>query len=157
MGLAADSENLYCEYMWDAFSWSGSSNKQIFFDKQWGQEKCQAVGWATSYNGMERDEYKRCVCSENLGMENENCAQESGNVDPTPGPEPEPSPQPEPEPVGPTPLEELVAMILELRANPHYSDTEFSNTTWQVDETLDYIEEKLFTIEESFREAGYIQ
>ena len=30
-------------------------------------------------------------------------------------------------------------------------------TTWQVDETLDYVEEKLFSIEHAFKQAGYIQ
>jgi len=41
-------------------------------------------------------------------------------------------------------------MILEVQGTPHYSDTDLSNTTWQMDETLDYIEEKLFNIEQAF-------
>jgi hypothetical protein len=48
-------------------------------------------------------------------------------------------------------------MILEVQGTPHYSDTDLSNTTWQMDETLDYIEEKLFNIEQAFIQAGYMQ
>ena len=45
----------------------------MYFAKKWGTEKCQAVGWATSYSAFERDGYKRCVCEANLGIDNENC------------------------------------------------------------------------------------
>ena len=48
-------------------------------------------------------------------------------------------------------------MILEIRGNPHYGIDDQSMTTWQVDETLDYVEEKLYAIETAFRTAGYIQ
>lgn len=32
-------------------------------------------------------------------------------------------------------------MISEIKNRPHYSDEEQSRTTWQIDETLDYVEE----------------
>ena len=48
-------------------------------------------------------------------------------------------------------------MILAVRGSPHYSNGDLSMTTWQVDETLDLIEEKLFAIEHAFRQEGYIQ
>jgi len=38
-------------------------------------------------------------------------------------------------------------MVQAIKDRPHYSDDEQSRTTWQVDETLDYIEEKLYQIE----------
>jgi len=48
-------------------------------------------------------------------------------------------------------------MLLAIRGAPHYSADDPSLTTWQVDETLDYIEEHLYEVEHSFREAGYVQ
>ena len=48
-------------------------------------------------------------------------------------------------------------MIQAIKDRPHYSDTEQSRTTWQVDETLDYVEEQLWLIETAFRQAGLMQ
>lgn len=82
LGLTVDAQNLSCESMWSNFSWGGSANKLQYFTKQWGQEKCQAVGWETPYNAINRDEYKRCVCSENISLDNPSCQQASNEPDP---------------------------------------------------------------------------
>jgi len=45
-------------------------------------------------------------------------------------------------------------MIQTIKERPHYSDDEISYTTWQVDETLDYVEEQLWNIEQAFIKNG---
>jgi hypothetical protein len=45
-------------------------------------------------------------------------------------------------------------MIQAIKEKPSYSATEVSFTTWQVDETLDYIEEQLWNIEQAFVKNG---
>lgn len=47
-------------------------------------------------------------------------------------------------------------MLRAIRDRPHYSDEEKSYTTWQTDELLDYVEEKLFMVETAFRNAGFM-
>lgn len=54
-------------------------------------------------------------------------------------------------------LDELKKMIKAIKDKPHYSETEKSRTTWQVDETLDYVSEKLYLIEQAFRANNLIQ
>ena len=48
-------------------------------------------------------------------------------------------------------------MLQSIRDNPHYSDEKLSWTTWQTDEILDFVEEKLFIIETAFRNGGLMQ
>lgn len=136
--------------MWPDFTWSGSANIRLYFARNWGGgATCKAVDHATPYSATERDSYKRCVCDTVLNdIDNINCQQAEAEIDPTPGPTPEPVPQPD------GPLEELYKMIQEIKRNPDYSEDEPSNTTWQVDEILDYIEERLFNIERAFVEEG---
>lgn len=71
--MEADQQNLGCKRMWTTFSWSGSQNVNMYFAQQWGQDACQAVGWATEYSAFERDAYKRCVCHENIGLDSRHC------------------------------------------------------------------------------------
>ena len=63
MGMQ-ESSDLECAAMWQDFSWTGSSNKILFFARDWGSDKCKAVNWATNYSAFVRDGYKKCVCSE---------------------------------------------------------------------------------------------
>ena len=51
----------------------------------------------------------------------------------------------------------MLRMILEIKNRPHYSETEQSRTTWQIDETLDYVEEQLWLLEQAFKAHGYMQ
>ena len=91
-------------------------------------------------------------------------------MDPAPGPTPDPvDPTPvDPTPVDPkpvdhvdppsgNPLQELLDMIQAIKDRPHYSSDENSRTTWQVDETMDYLEEQLWNIEQAFKTAGLMQ
>ena len=48
-------------------------------------------------------------------------------------------------------------MLDAIRGKAHYSDEEQSYTTWQTDELLDYVEEKLYKIETAFVGAGFMQ
>ena len=50
--------------MWTDFAWSGSSNIQIYFARDWSTDLCKVVTWATEYNAMVRDDYKKCMCIE---------------------------------------------------------------------------------------------
>lgn len=109
------------------------------------------VSWTTKYSALDKESYKKCVCEQALkDLNNINCQQAADNDDPEPGPEPNPEPQP------PSPLEELYELIMAIKDAPHYADGSISNTSWQTDEILDYVEEQLFNIEKAFVEAGYI-
>ena len=57
-----ESENLACSAMWLDFAWGGSSNKILFFARDWSSNFCKAVTWETDYSAMARDGYKKCVC-----------------------------------------------------------------------------------------------
>jgi len=36
LGLDKETSNLYCEKMWSDFAWGGSSNKKLYFAREWG-------------------------------------------------------------------------------------------------------------------------
>lgn len=50
--------------MWADFAWGGSSNKIIFFARDWSSDQCKMVTWPTAYSAFVRDGYKKCVCKE---------------------------------------------------------------------------------------------
>ena len=163
MGITAEFTGLGCKRMYSAFSWNGSQNKMLYFTSTWNKEKCKPVSWQSDYSAFERDGYKKCVCTDKIGVESPNCQQSSDNPDPNPTPEPEPEPNPNPDPEPnpnpepvPNPLDEIRAMLEAIRENPHYDPQNPSKTTWQIDETLDYVEEKLYNVEVAFRNAGYM-
>ena len=74
----------------------------------------------------------------------------------TPDEDPTPDDEPTPEPSG-NPLQDLIDMIKAIKDKPHENPDEPSLTTWQVDETLDYVEEQLWLIEQAFKTAGIMQ
>ena len=63
LGLSESSET-GCSEMWTDFSWTGSSNKILYFARDWSSDKCKPVNWATEYSAFVRDGYKKCVCKE---------------------------------------------------------------------------------------------
>ena len=119
LGLKPDTQNLGCKHMQIAFSYSSSQNQKLYFTKGWGTERCQAVAWETTYSAFERDDYKRCVCIENMGIDHPDCQQgEAQPEPPAPGPEPEP-PVPEPKV---NPFDELKEMLQVVKGRAHYSE-----------------------------------
>jgi len=145
----------------------------MYFDKSWsGGKACGLVTWMTQYSATARDDYKRCVC-DNWGSGEADCPQgpddksnqEQGSneeTDPVEPEEPEETDPVEPEvpdetdpvePVEPdtpdnggdtTPdVWKTWATLQEIRDTPHYSETSYSRTLYQVDRELDFIELKI--------------
>jgi len=142
----------------------------MYFDKSWsGGKACGLVTWMTQYSAAARDDYKRCVC-DNWGSGEADCPQgpddtsnqETGSnedpvpeeeevIDPIEPEEPEvPEEEEEVEPVTPdeggdtTPdVWKTWATLQEIRDTPHYSETSYSRTLYQVDRELDFIELKI--------------
>ena len=62
MGLSVETENKGCKRMWPNFAHAGWGGKQLYFTPHWSGDECKAVNWATEYNALDRDGYKKCVC-----------------------------------------------------------------------------------------------
>lgn len=90
LGGVPDTQNINCVNMWAAFAWNGSSNKILFFARDWSSSMCKAVTWPTAYSAFERDGYKKCVCKEFNLLNQAQCH----SVDTADPEQSEPSPEP---------------------------------------------------------------
>ncbi len=113
-----------------------------------------------------RDDYKRCVCDQ-VGNGESDCPQSdspgpdpSPPTPPTPGPEPPTPPTPGPDPPTPGPSPDVWrtwASLQEIRDTPHYSETSYSRTLYQVDREVDFLEAKLVELYTAAIDGGLIQ
>lgn len=136
--------DLECANQPNRFPDGGSGDVAMYYDESWGGETaCQVVTWMTQYSVAARDDYKRCVCDK-FGAGEADCPLADGEPEPDPEPAPEPSPEPEPQP-DPSPPDEWKtwADLQEIRDNPHYSESSYSRTLYQVDRELSFLESKL--------------
>lgn len=111
----------------------------MYYEQSWGGETaCQVVSYMTQYSVAARDDYKRCVCDK-FGAGEADCPLDDGEPEPQPRPDPEPSPEPDPSPD----VWKTWADLQEIREKPHYSESSYSRTLYQVDRELSFLESKL--------------
>lgn len=114
-----------CASMSPFFPDGGYGDAMAYFEKNWQNDgNCYPVKWQTPYSVYTRDDYKRCIC-DNFGNGEASCPQAK-----------------EEEEVLPTIMDPEEAFA-EIQKKPHHSEDEKSRTTYQVDRSLDYIQDKL--------------
>ena len=90
------------------------------------------ANWKTNFHASDLDGFKKCICS-GSNASDPNCQQDTADYNKDPvaqkcGAKP-PTPPPGP-PSGKTPLEELMEVLGEIKAKPHFDSEQMSLTTW---------------------------
>lgn len=143
-----------------AFQYGGAGDKPGYWFKKWnGEIACEPVGYQTAYSISARDDYKRCICELfgngaadcPAGSEGDSGASTDNYVpdEPDNGGGDTPSGGDDPNnggtyvPGTPDPVWKTDLTPAQIAQNPHYSSSVNSRTHYQIDRSLDVIQESL--------------
>ena len=124
------------------FPAGGYGDAKAYFAKDNSQKGCKIVPWMTGHSIYARDDYKRCVC-EMHGRGEADCKTVPSEDKKEDKKDEKKEDKKEEQKKIVVEDSDLKAEFDAIRKKQHYSDDEHSRTMYQVDRTLDLIEEKL--------------